>query len=69
MKDNINVNLSSCLVERTNVGSYEYINICTGETTKIDWSFIDWTFLSLITIFTIVLIIMIGSLIKDLVKR
>lgn len=69
MKDEINVNLSSCLVERTNVGSYEYINICTGETTKIDWSFIDWTFLSLITIFTIVLIIMIGSLIKDLVKR
>ena len=69
MKDNINVNLSSCLVERTNVGSYEYINICTGETTKIDWSFIDWTFLSLITIFTIVLIIMIGLLIKDLVKR
>ena len=36
MKDEINVNLSSCLVERTNVGSCEYINICTGETTKID---------------------------------
>lgn len=69
MKDEINVNLSSCLVERTNVGSYEYINICTGETTKIDWSFIDWTFLSLITILTIFLIIMIGSLIKDLIRK
>lgn len=69
MKDEINVNLSSCLVERTNVGSYEYINICTGETTKIDWSFIDWTFLSLITIFTIFLIIMVGSLIKDLIRK
>ena len=65
MKDEINVNLSSCLVERTNVGSCEYINICTGETTKIDWSFIDWTFLSLITILTI----MIGSLIKDLIRK
>lgn len=69
MKDEINVNLSSCLVERTNIGSYEYINICTGETNKIDWDFIDWTSLVLITIFTIFLIIMIGSLIKDLVKR
>lgn len=69
MKDNINVNLSSCLVERTNIGSYEYINICTGETNKINWDFMDWTSLVLITIVTIVLIIMIGSLIKDLVKR
>lgn len=69
MKDEINLNLSSCLVERTNIGSYEYINICTGETNKIDWDFIDWTSLILITIFTIFLIIMIGSLIKDLVKR
>lgn len=69
MKDEINVNLSSCLVERTNIGSYEYINICTGETTKIDWSFIDWTFLSLITILTIVLIIMVGSFIKDLIRK
>ncbi len=69
MKDNINVNLSSCLVERTNIGSYEYINICTGETNKINWDFMDWTSLVLITIVTIALIIMIGSLIKDLVKR
>lgn len=69
MKDEININLNNCLVERTNVGSYEYINICTGETTKIDWSFIDWTFLSLITIFTIFLIIMVGSLIKDLIRK
>ena len=68
MKDNINVNLSSCLVERTNIGSYEYINICTGETKKIDWSFIDWTFLSLIAILTIFLIIMVSLLIKELIR-
>lgn len=69
MKDEINVNLSSCLVERVDIGSYEYINICTEEINKIDWDFIDWTSLVLITIVTIALIIMIGSLIKDLVKR
>lgn len=69
MKNDINVNLSSCLVERTNIGSYEYINICTGETTKIDWGFIDWTFLSLITILTIFLIIVVGSFIKDLIRK
>lgn len=69
MKDEININLNNCLVERTNVGSYEYINICTGETTKIDWSFIDWTFLSLIAILTIFLIVMVGSLIKDLIRK
>ena len=69
MKDEINVNLNSCLAKQYNIGSYEYINICTGKTNKIDWDFIDWTCLSSITIFTIFLIIMIGSLIKDLVKR
>ena len=68
MKDEVNVNLNSCLVERTNIGSYEYINICTGETTKIDWSFIDWAFLSLIAILTIFLIIMVSSLIKELIR-
>lgn len=69
MKDNINVNSSSCLVERTNVGSYEYINICTGETTKIDWDFIDWTSLVLITIFMILVIGAIGIFIKELIRK
>lgn len=69
MKDNINVNLSSCLVERTNVGSYEYINICTGETNKIDWDLKDWTSLGLIIIIIIVLIIMVGSLIKEFIGK
>ena len=68
MKDNINVNLSSCLVERTNVGSYEYINICTGETNKIDWDLKDLTSLGLIIMIIIVLIIMVGSLIKELIR-
>ena len=69
MKDEVNVDLSSCLVERTNIGSYEYINICTGETNKIDWSFIDWTFLSLIAILTIFLIIMVSLIIKELIRK
>ena len=69
MKDEINLTLSSCLVERTNIGSYEYINICTGETNKIDWSFIDWTSLGLIIMIIIVLIIMAGSLIKEFIRK
>lgn len=69
MKDNINVNLSSCLVERVDIGSYEYINICTGETNKIDWDFIDWTSLVLITIFMILVINMIGIFIKELIRK
>lgn len=69
MKDEINVNLSSCLVERTNIGSYEYINICTGETNKVDWDIKDWTCLSLITIMIIFVIVMVGSLMKELVRK
>lgn len=69
MKDEVNVNLSSCLVERTNIGSYEYINICTGETNKIDWDFIDWTSLILITIFMILVIGVIGIFIKELIRK
>lgn len=66
MKDNINVNLSGCLVERTNVGSYEYINICTGETNKIDWDLKDWTCFSFIIITIIVIMSIIYSyFIKD----
>lgn len=69
MKDNINVNLSSCLVERTNVGSYEYINICTGETNRIDWDLKDWTSLGLIIIFIILIIAMAGILIKEFIGK
>lgn len=69
MKDNINVDLSSCLVERTNIGSYEYINICTGETNKIDWSFIGWTYFSLIIIFIILIIVMAGIIIKEFIGK
>lgn len=69
MKDNINVNLSSCLVERTNVGSYEYINICTGETNRIDWDLKDWTSLGLIIIFIILIIVMAGILIKEFIGK
>lgn len=69
MKDNINVNLSSCLVERTNVGSYEYINMCTGETTKIDWDLIGWTYFSLIGIFIILVIVIAGILIKEFIGK
>ena len=69
MKDNINVNLSSCLVERTNIGSYEYINICTGETNKIDWDLKDWTSLGLIIMFIILIIVMAGILIKEFIER
>lgn len=69
MKDEINVNLSSCLVERTNIGSYEYINICTGETNKIDWDLKDWTSLGLIIMFIILIIVMAGILIKEFIER
>lgn len=69
MKDEINVNLSSCLVERVDIGSYEYINICTGETNKIDWDLKDWTSLGLIIIFMILVIGVIGIFIKELIRK
>lgn len=69
MKDEVNVNLSSCLVERTNIGSYEYINICTGETNKIDWDLKDWTSLGLIIVFIILIIVMAGILIREFIER
>lgn len=69
MTDEININSSDCLVERDNIGSYECINICTGETNKIDWDFTDWACLSLITIMIIFVIVMVGSFIKDIVRK
>ena len=69
MKDEINMNLNNCLVERVDIGSYEYINICTGETNKIDWDFIDWTSLVLIGMFIILIIVMAGILIKEFIGK
>lgn len=69
MKDEINVNLSSCLVERVDIGSYEYINICTGETNKINWDLKDWTSLGLIIMFVILIIVMASILIKEFIER
>lgn len=69
MKDEINVNLNSCLVKQYNIGSYEYINICTGETNKINWDLKDWTSLGLIIMFVILMIVMASILIKEFIER
>ena len=39
------------------------------DTNKIDWDFIDWTSLILITIFMILVIGVIGIFIKELIRK
>lgn len=65
MKDELNVNMSGCIVERENIGNTEYINICTGETNKVEWGLGEWSAFGVIAIVIIGLIIMIGILIKS----
>ncbi len=65
MKDELNVNMSGCIVERGNIGNIEYINICTGETNKVEWGLGKWSAFGVIAIVIIGLIIMIGILIKS----
>lgn len=69
MKDEVNVNLSSCLVERDNIGSYEYINKCTGEIKKIDWGYADWIVFSITAITIIEMIVIIIALMKEFIRK
>nr|DAF02462.1 MAG TPA: hypothetical protein [Bacteriophage sp.] len=69
MNEEMNINLNNCLVERTDVGSYKYINICTGETTKIDWDLIGWTYFSLIGMLIILIIVIACILIKEFIGK
>lgn len=60
MKDNdYNFNYSECLKEKDNLTNREIINICTGETTKINYGIGDW----IIIIFILALILSATSLI------
>lgn len=69
MKDEVNVNLNSCLVERDNIGSYEYINKCTGEINKIDWGYTDWIVFSITAITIIEMIVIIIALMKEFIRK
>ncbi len=69
MKDEININSSDCLVERDNIGSYEYINKCTGETNKIDWGYTDWIVFSITAITIIEMIVIIIALMKEFIRK
>ncbi len=64
MKDELNVNMSGCIVEKENIGNTEYINICTGETNKVDWGLKEWSAIGVLAIVIIGLIIIIGGFIK-----
>lgn len=59
MKNNdYNFNYSECLKEKDNLTNREIINVCTGETTKINYGIGDW----IIIIFILVLILSVISL-------
>lgn len=55
---NYNFNYSECLKEKDNLTNREIINVCTGETTKINYGIGDWIFI----IFILVLILSVISL-------
>lgn len=64
MKDELNVDMNWCIVKRENIGNTEYINICTGETNKVDWGLKEWCTAGFVTILVILLIIIICGFIK-----
>ena len=66
MENNVNINKSECLVVRDNIGSTEYINICTGETNRVDWGVMDWGAISLLTIVIIAILVAFGMFIKTM---
>ena len=64
MKDELNVDMNWCVVKRENIGNTKYINICTGETNKVDWGLKEWGTAGYLTIFVILSIILICGIIK-----
>lgn len=49
----INLNNIGCIKERQEFGYTEYVNICTNQTTRINWGFDIW----LLMIFALIVII------------
>lgn len=42
MDSDTNVNLASCIVQKSHFGYDTMINICSGQSVNVDWAFGDW---------------------------
>ena len=49
----LNVNQANCLVERAGVQGREYINVCTGQTTLVSYSFGEYAMGGLMLVFLV----------------
>lgn len=59
MDVNANINSAQCMVTKNHVGFDEFINICTGSKTLVDWTFLDWTGASFVVFIVILLVALI----------
>lgn len=59
----INQNIAQCIAHTNNFGSTVVHNICNGTTQVVPWGSLDWTGVSFLFAFGLVLLAMFGSMV------
>jgi len=54
---NANINSAECMVQKTNLGSSTFVNICNGNEIIVPWAFGDWLVASILGVFITALVI------------
>lgn len=70
MKNNdYNFNYSECLKEKDNLTYREIINVCNGETTKINYGIGDWIIIIVILVLLLSCTSLIIAFIADIIRN
>lgn len=67
-ESNYNFNYSECLKEKDNFANREIINVCTGETTKINYGIADWIFIIVILVLLLSCISLIIAFVVSIIR-
>lgn len=59
-----NVNLAQCMVTKTHFGYDTVINICSGKTMDVSWSFGDWAAAAFVSFCILLMLGVVGLMIS-----
>lgn len=57
----LNLNNTECLVEKSHLGYDTFYNICTGVSTSVDWTALDWFGTTLVVLLAILVTAFVGA--------
>ena len=67
-KFEFNNKISECVHYKMNVGSTEYVNICTGDTNYVSWGACDWMAFGFLTVIGLLSISFLGYMLISIIR-